>query len=246
MWATEKDFGKFVMNKLNKEGAKCIRIESASTISGMPDLYVMGFADDYFIEFKNMKNKSINDPLWKIQWRPGQQGWALDYYDRHTKQYGEAFVKSKHSWTFVGLKDGVLLIRMTVYRKDNVIYAKDYFTFTFSKENLTKLKLSWFLKTYTYVIKPFVHKGDTWYSYLQNWSIYILNECFGTTYCYDVDMPTPEEYIDDITALVPEVTVEKLDELPYLTGENKISDLKRIGKYLSEMAASIYDSYLNI
>ena len=246
MWKTEKEFGQYIMAKLSKEGAKCIRIESASTISGMPDMYLMGLADDYFIEFKNMKDKSIKDACWKIPWRPGQQGWALDYYDRHSKQYSEAFVKSKHTWTFVGLKDGVLLIRMTVYRKDNVIYASDYFTFVFSKENLTKLKLSWFLKTYTYVIKPFIHEGDTWYTYLQNWSTYILNECFGGAYSYDIDMPTPEEYIDDITAIVPEVSVEKLDMLPYIEGENKISGLKKIGKYLSEMVASIYNSYLNI
>lgn len=246
MWKTEKEFGQYIMAKLSKEGAKCIRIESASTISGMPDMYVMGKADDYFVELKNMKDKSIKDYQWKIQWRPGQQGWALVYKDYHTRRYGEEFVKSKHTWTFVGLKDGVLLIRMAKLYQNNCVGNLSTHAFKFTKEQFSKINLAWFLRTYTYIIKPYLKKEDTWYDFLSRWATYILNECFGGAYSYDIDLPTPEEYIDDLNTLIPQLTVEKLNEKVNVDDADIIESLIVINKYLSEMVASIYNSYLNL
>ena len=78
-WTNEEELGKFLMRKLNSCGMKPIRIETAATLNGMPDMYVMGKGFDYFIELKNMPHTSINSKQFKIQWRPGQQAFALEY-----------------------------------------------------------------------------------------------------------------------------------------------------------------------
>lgn len=107
MYQTEKDFGKAVMSALKKAGCTCIRIESASTISGMPDLYVMGYGDDYFIELKNTKRNAPEPGTYKVAWRPGQQGWAATYKLQHTKRFS-----TKHSWTLQAFNDKIHCIRM--------------------------------------------------------------------------------------------------------------------------------------
>lgn len=107
MFQTEKDFGKAVMAAFKKAGFTCIRIESASTISGMPDLYVMGHGDDYFIELKNVKTKPKLPGTYKVAWRPGQQGWAATYKMLHTKNK-----IAKHSWTVQAFDGEIHCIRM--------------------------------------------------------------------------------------------------------------------------------------
>lgn len=107
MYQTEKDFGKAVMSALRRLGFTCIRIESASTISGMPDLYVMGYGDDYFIELKNTKRNAPEPGTYKVAWRPGQQGWAAVYKMHHASITG-----TKHSWTVQAFNDKIHCIRM--------------------------------------------------------------------------------------------------------------------------------------
>lgn len=107
MYQTEKDFSKAVMSALRRLGFTCIRIESASTISGMPDLYVMGYGDDYFIELKNTKRNAPEPGTYKVAWRPGQQGWAAVYKAHHASIIG-----TKHSWTVQAFNDKIHCIRM--------------------------------------------------------------------------------------------------------------------------------------
>ena len=246
MWKTEKEFGQYVMAKLSKEGAKCIRIESASTISGMPDMYLMGLADDYFIEFKNMKDKSIKDAYWKIPWRPGQQAWALSYHNHHTKRWTGQCIVTKYSWTFVGLKDGVMLIRMARYWQDNAIGimdADDYFVF--SNKELTEMSLRRFLQMRTYIVRPVLdHETDTWYALLSKWVRCICTELYTRDYYPDVDMPCPEDYIDNLHEIIPALTVESLNEQARIIIEEcPVIRTKKIYNYLVEMVDCIFNCY---
>ena len=246
MWKTEKEFGQYIMSKLTKEGCSCIRIESASTISGMPDMYLLGIADDYFVEFKNMKDKSIKDAYFKIPWRPGQQAWALNYHTHYTKDRAGQCKVSKYSWTFVGLKDGVMLIRMSRYRHDDAICimdADDYFMF--SKEEFTDLMLRRFLQKNTYVVRPVLdHESDTWYDLLSKWVNCITIELYTRGYYPDIDMPCPEDYIDNLHEIIPALTVESLNEpARVLIEECPIIRMKKIYNYLVEMVDSIYNCY---
>lgn len=130
MWKTEKEFGQYVMTRLKREGYSCMRIESASTIAGCPDLWVQGRGDDYFVELKNMPGKKVYDftvagrPV-TVHWRPGQQSWAQQYIREHSV-YADNVVRTKASWTFVGCADGIVCIRMgTLYVQNKVSAADD-------------------------------------------------------------------------------------------------------------------------
>ena len=140
---SEKDFGKSVMAVFKKAGFTCIRIESASTISGMPDLYVMGHGDDYFIELKNSKTNCKTPGQFKVEWRPGQQGWAATYKLQHLhckfvpvepdSKISVKKVVSKCSWTFQCFNDKIYAIRMEQVFPDDrplphSIYACDKVT----------------------------------------------------------------------------------------------------------------------
>lgn len=150
-WNTEKDFGKFVIDKLKSEGLHTMRIESASTITGCPDMYVQGAGDDYFIELKNVK-LNVRDKC-TVPWRPGQQAWALSYLMNHESAMTKYAFKQKHSWTFVGCSDKVLLIRMDSYIKDNVVYTVWSNVYEYSIDEFKSMSLKAFLEMYTYSVK---------------------------------------------------------------------------------------------
>lgn len=114
MWETESKFVHYVANKLSKEGAFMMRIETGSTARGVPDMYVQANGDDYWIEFKNCKY----EPVVEIPWRNGQQSWAHKYC-KHTLQHITSdMYRLKYSWTCVGSPSGVTLIRMNKIWED--------------------------------------------------------------------------------------------------------------------------------
>lgn len=151
MWQTEKLFGKYLMGKLRKEGCDCMRIETGNTITGCPDLWVQVYGDDLFIELKNVHHdlpaecdKAVATEF--IPWRPGQQAWAAKYNMYHTTSD-----KSKHSWTVVGMNDGVIFIRMPREPFEAGIIKYDSpDVFYFSKQQLTEISISVFLIQHTY------------------------------------------------------------------------------------------------
>lgn len=160
MWASEKSFGKDVMQKIKKEAGVCFRLETASTAPGIPDLYVMANGIDYFIEFKNMTSKNIKSSSFKVPWRPGQQRFALQYrekmqvfrqipYGDTDYTYIEGFEK-KFTWTFVGCKNGVLAIPMYQVFENNTVHADDA-VFTFTIEEFQKLSILEFLRAHSQV-----------------------------------------------------------------------------------------------
>lgn len=112
MWQTEKQFSNFVLKKLRNKGFNCTRIESASTSSGFPDVYMMGYGEDFFLEFKNTPAIKPVGGLYKIPWRPGQVKFGLEYMYNHIQIVHELFSAVKYSWTIVGGNNRIYMIRM--------------------------------------------------------------------------------------------------------------------------------------
>jgi len=193
MWRNEKAFVGHVMQKLKGVGFVPQRIESASTVPGFPDMYVLGLclSDGYFIEFKNMKDKSITDTIWRVPWRAGQQAWAQEYRRGHELAVRGDFYMNKYSWTFVGLKDGVLLIRMYKLFKDNVVEhvpdAQDIFIF--SDEEFARLNIRHFLMAHSYSVIPSILGAPTWGDYLLKQFDLILRYKFM---CYSKRVTLPD------------------------------------------------------
>lgn len=240
MWSTEKQFGKMIMNKMKQEGLTPIRIESASTISGMPDLYVLGYNNDWFIELKNIKGKSVDSEHWKIPWRPGQQAWAQQYATYHTRRVCKEFLSIKYSWTFVGLDDGVLLIRMSCYKNDAKVLADDYSVFKFTLDEFRKLNLQWFLRTHSQVVTPILRKDMTWGQYIYRQLKFDIEEVLGHRYL-DIDIPAPEDIIDEVA---PELKDKLTDKILLLEWQDSIA-MERWQRNIAEQACSIYRSYLD-
>lgn len=170
MWNTEKEFGKCVMAALKLAGYSCMRIESASTITGCPDLWVQGKGNDYFIELKNVKvqerpaecDMNTAAPL-RVSWRQGQQGWAIQYAKAHQKVL-DTVIRCKYSWTFVGMRNCVVAIRMRHTFNSNLVEWNDPDVFVLKKAN----ELSRLLEVHTHDVIPTnnVHtKEEACYNY---------------------------------------------------------------------------------
>ena len=120
LFNSEKDFSRALRTRLSKHGFMTTRIETHGTVNGMPDLYVCGFGYDCFIELKNDKQLSMHDKNIKVQWRPGQQSWMLEYYIKH--------VNKKCCLTIVAVEGGYYIIPMTcVYQRNTVFNAQNLF-----------------------------------------------------------------------------------------------------------------------
>lgn len=202
MWQNEKKFGQYVMNKLKKAGYRTIRIESASTISGMPDLYIDGYGDDYFIELKNNQFMSIYDIMINVKWRPGQQAWGVQYTNNHKNIY-DKYVREKHSWTFVGCKDGVLCICMGTYIEDETWNSDIFNVFKFTKEQFQRINLGKFLWLHSYTITPVIKLQYTFVHLVGAQIARLLTRYNDTTLGYKLDLP-------DTKILVQEFKNERL------------------------------------
>lgn len=75
-YKNEAAFSKALVSKLNKAGLDVTRIESHSTVRGIPDIFVQGFGFDAWLELKNGNS----------DWRPGQLGWCYTYFLKHDKK----------------------------------------------------------------------------------------------------------------------------------------------------------------
>lgn len=146
MWRNEKEFVEYLIDKLSSEGAECSRIETPATGVGIPDMFIQGAGDDLFIEAKLLKIgiNDLHDKV-KIPWRPGQVAWASKYSMLHKTTNA-----TKHSWTLVGLTDGVLAIRMGKAYSNSTVYTTDVNVIIWSKQELRSMNLFKFLISYTY------------------------------------------------------------------------------------------------
>lgn len=123
MWHNEREFGKYLMRQLKAQDFWCTRLESGMTVKGLPDLWVQGHGDDYYIELKyvnkGLSYLSLNRQI-KVPWREGQQAWAAIY-----KEYHRNGKHGKVSFTFVGLNDSMIMIPMREISQDNVVYITE-------------------------------------------------------------------------------------------------------------------------
>lgn len=181
MWKNERAFVKYVSSRLEAEGLNVMRIESAATAPGCPDMYVMGRGMSTFIEFKNMSDKSIHDGQWRVPWRAGQLAWAMQYLFSHRIEYAGQFHDGMASWTAVGLKDGVLLIRMSVPFKDNLVLKDRHapYIWLFGRKEFSSLDLRGFFFRHTRRLVPVICAGDTWREYLRRQAGLVIGEKFG-------------------------------------------------------------------
>ena len=138
MWKTEKDFGKSLMAKFKKEGMDCMRIETAGTITGCPDLFIQGKGTDAFIELKRVHVElpamcDYRVSSLAVPWRPGQQAWAQRYKQCHL---------NKVSWTFVDCDDGIAIIPMDKYFVHDVVMFSDNCLFWVTEKEYRTLSLT--------------------------------------------------------------------------------------------------------
>ena len=106
-------FSKSLSGKLKREGFDVIRIESHDTGNGIPDMFIQGFGYDFWVELKSDPKLKPNLNKIKVDWRPGQQAWALNYYYMH--------VKYKQTLTLVKASEGYYIVPMIQHYKDNIV-----------------------------------------------------------------------------------------------------------------------------
>ena len=135
MWKYEKDFVKHVQQTLLAD-VTCYRIETHRTANGVPDMYVTAAGDDWFLEFKNMPEASVNNKQFKIDWRPGQQRFMMDYKNGHAR-YFNGHVFRKCGWTLVGLSDGIIAIKHDRFYKGDIVLADEVYQIK-NKVNLVR------------------------------------------------------------------------------------------------------------
>jgi hypothetical protein len=94
------------------------RIETGSIARGVPDVYVENKNGHAWIELKSVKYSPYDGMV--IPWRPGQQGWMLEYYMR-TGNTCYTIAKCANSIVTIGMtkrfpKNKVMLCDVTVYK----------------------------------------------------------------------------------------------------------------------------------
>lgn len=179
MYDAENVFSKALTNRLNRFGMRVTRIETHSTINGIPDMFVDGHGFDCFIELKNDKKASVYDKVIKVQWRPGQQAWMYEYFLKHKR--------SKCCLTIISCCDGWFIIPMTQIFKYNNVTNANCFGITYDElKHATISRLIHLMSTH------FIN-NDTY----RNAIIAMVNRFYGTTVDYDPDVLWSKQTIDD-------------------------------------------------
>jgi hypothetical protein len=93
------------------------RLESGLTGRGIPDLYLIYNDQDIWVELKNDKVQLLKQDEYEIDWRKGQQAWALKYLNAHRHK--------RWTYTVASLKDGFLIIPMRQRYVRNIVAAHD-------------------------------------------------------------------------------------------------------------------------
>lgn len=128
LFKNEREFSNKLIQQAKNYGFDVTRIESHGTSVGIPDMFIQGFGKDWFVELKCDSSVSIYDERVKVKWRPGQQAWALRYFNAHRTAYynapNDAFY-GKNTVTLLACKDGIIFIPMDRMRRDNVVHRPD-------------------------------------------------------------------------------------------------------------------------
>lgn len=124
MFDTEAKFYDWLRNKVH---LVYTRIESHGTGNGIPDIYATGNKHDVWIELKNDKTLQKKNNV-RVQWRPGQQAWMVNYsYAMH----------NRCCITLVSCKDSILLVRNVLHYSNNKVDVRQGTALWVPKEKLT-------------------------------------------------------------------------------------------------------------
>ena len=111
----ESKFSAALVRKFNSSGCNVTRIESHGTGNGIPDMYVLGFGSDFWLELKHDPKLRQSMEHIKVDWRPGQQAWMYTYYLQHNKK--------RLCLTIIKAGKGYYIVPMfMVYREDTVFF----------------------------------------------------------------------------------------------------------------------------
>jgi hypothetical protein len=75
---TEAEFSKTLLNHWRRLGYFVQRVETGQITRGVPDVFVANKRGDLWVELKSVKWKPYDGM--QVPWRPGQQGWMLEYH----------------------------------------------------------------------------------------------------------------------------------------------------------------------
>lgn len=148
----EASFSKSLSAGLKRQGLFCTRIESHGTGNGIPDMFVQGNGYDLWIELKSANIKPELNKI-KVDWRPGQQAWALDYRSLHTCY--------KQTLTIVKADTGYYIIPMIEHYKNNIVNDPIWV------DKLSK----WLLILLTHN-RPWLNNSCTYREAINNWMDY--------------------------------------------------------------------------
>lgn len=227
MYVSEKEFGQAFMQKAKKSGLMSMRIESASTISGCPDMWLQGSGDDWFVELKRVKS-GLSKTV-RVPWRPGQQGWALKYKANH-QFVRDHLLYVKHSWTAVMLDDVLMMVRMAYSFAGNMVSKSQPDVFLLDWKSFDPLS---FLRTWSYMLVPLLEEGVTYRKvfdrmlegYLEMWRP-------GS---YDIDVPPADDLVGTV---FPEPLDRGVDQSWFK------AEYRHVCRYVCETAACLLESHV--
>ena len=111
----ESKFAASLVRMFNSNGCNATRIESHGTGNGIPDMYVLGFGTDFWLELKHDPKLGQNARTIKVDWRPGQQGWMYIYCLQHRQK--------RLCLTVIKASKGYYIVPMfQVFENDRVIH----------------------------------------------------------------------------------------------------------------------------
>ena len=118
-YKNEAAFSKALAAALKERGASVTRIETGMTSQGVPDMFVQMNGGDVWLELKNMPTLTAElaekKGKVKIAWRPGQVGWAYQYWLRHGRK--------KCSLTVIAGKSEFFIVLMRALWVSSEVFA---------------------------------------------------------------------------------------------------------------------------
>ena len=106
------------------------RLESGITGRGIPDLYLRWKDREMWIELKNQPRLSVGDKEWVVDWRKGQQAWAMSWRQ----------VTGKYTYTIVAMKDGYIVVPMNKRYLKKIVKSHEVWKMGKLKDILEVLK----------------------------------------------------------------------------------------------------------
>lgn len=132
MFKNEHEFSRWLRHELEHISILAIPIESHGTRNGIPDLFVMGYGSDIWLELKYVKvikNFEVRNKI-TIPYRPGQLAFAMQYTQYHNNKKAVCTVmavqfKDVLKITLIPLDNET--IKFLNERKHTIVFADEAF-----------------------------------------------------------------------------------------------------------------------